>query len=257
MAIPLYHAVASVAPDPAAIFTRAQTAWTQRQEPPYESFTLPCAQTLLADACAPGARVQFIVRFADGRTFAQTIAEDDRPAVVLLRGGFIVGPAGAPFGFYRRAPQPGATQPSATIAPPPPNLAADPIATIATVSAVDRAYDITLAGMQTLGSRVCYHLRLRPLRAPQTYPLRDLWIDAQTYDVVRLTYAWPFNDTTAQITYGFAPVGPHAIWSIVHIEAQAVSHGLFTTHEQSVSEELHDIEFPASVPESDFVSPAP
>lgn len=134
-----------------------------------------------------------------------------------------------------------------------PNLAEDPIITIATVTAVDRAYAITLTGTERIGTHTCYHLRLRPLRDPQSYPLRDLWVDTTTYDVVRLTYVWPYNDITADVTYDFAPVGPQAIWAIVHIEGQAVSHGLFTTHVERVSEDLQNIDFPASEPDADFV----
>ena len=247
MAIPLYHAVAAGAPDPLAIFTRAQSTWNARTRPPYESFTLPCESTFLADRCTAGVTVQFIIRLADGRTFAQTLTTDGRPGVVLLRGGFAYGPAGAPFGFYRRAPQPGAT-PAAV----PPNLAADPIATIAVVQAVDRAYDITLAGTEMIATRACYHLRLRPLRDPLLYPLRDLWVDTSTYDVVRLNYAQPFNETTANVTYDFAPAGPQSIWSIVHIEAQATVHGLFTAHVERVSEDLQNIAFPPSEPDEYF-----
>jgi hypothetical protein len=235
-------------PDPTAIFTQAQTVWRARAVPAYESFTLPCSSTLLADKCSAGTQVQFIVRLSDGRTFAQTIAENGRPATVLLHGGYIVGPAGAPFGFYRRSPAPGATT-----APPPPNLAEDPIATIATVAAIDRAYAIAFAGTQSVGAHTCYHLRLRPLRDPQSYPLRDLFVDTTTYDVVRLSYAWPYNGTTADVTYDFAPVGTSAIWSIVHIEAQAVSHGLFTTHVERISEDLQNITFPANEPDADFI----
>jgi len=216
--------------------------------PPYQSFTLPCSSTLLANACSADTQVQFIVRLSDGRTFAQTIDANGRPGAVLLRGGYIVGPAGAPFGFYRRAPVPGATA-----APSPPNLAEDPIAPIATVTAVDRAYALTLAGTENIGTRACYHLRLRPLRDPQSYPLRDLWVDTSTYDVVQLTYVWPYNNTTADVTYDFAPVGPQAIWAIVHIQAQAVSHGLFTTHVERVSEDLQDITFPPTEPDADFI----
>jgi hypothetical protein len=233
-------------PDPTAIFTQAQTAWSARAIPAYESFTLPCSSTLLADRCSADTQVQFIVRLSDGRYFAQTIAADGRPATVLVHGGDIVGPAGAPFGFYRRAPVPGAT------AAAPSNLAKDPIATIATVTAMDRAYEITLTGTDQIGAYSCYHLRLRPLRDPQNYLLRDLWVDTTTYEVVRLNYAWPFNGTTADITYDFAPVGPQATWTIVHIQAQAVSHGLFTTHVDRVDENLQNIAFPASEPDADF-----
>lgn len=216
--------------------------------PPYESFTIACASTFLANSCGTGTVIQFIVRFADGRTFAQTLTADGRPGTVLLRGGYAVGPAGAPFGFYRRAPAQGATP-----VPTPPNLAEDPIQTIAVVHAVDRAYTITYAGTTTIGAHTCYHLRLRPLRDPQRYALRELWIDTMTYDVVRLIYVWPYNDIFANVTYDFAPAGPAGVWSIVHIDAQATSRGLFSTHVEHVSEDLQNITFPISVPDEDFL----
>jgi len=247
MTIPLYHAIAANALDPVAIFTRAQTAWVQRTQPSFESFTLPCGETFLANQCAAGATVQFIVRLGDGRTFAQTLDAQGRPATILLRGGYAMGPAGAPFGFYRRAPRPGANA-----AAPPPNLAPDPLATIAVVAAVDHAYAVTLDGIVTLGAHACYHLHLRPLRDAQAYPLRELWIDTATYDVRRLRYTWPYNDITTDVTYDFAPIGPNAIWCIVHIDARAISHGLFTSHVEHVGEDLHDIAFPVNVPADDF-----
>lgn len=213
--------------------------WNARSIPPYESFTIACDQTFLADRCTPGTHVQFIIRSSDGRTFAQTLAPGSGASAVLLRGGYAMGPAGAPFGFYRRTPVPGAAAP-----PSPPNLAPDPLQTIAVVSAVDRAYEIRLDGIVTVGSRSCYHLRLRALRDPLGYPLRELWIDTATYDVVRLTYAWPFNGTSASVTYDFAPVGAQAIWSIVHIDA--------TAGREHVAEDLQNIEFPASEPPADF-----
>jgi len=215
--------------------------------PPFESFTIACAQTFLAQHCANGAVVQFIVRLADGRTFAQTVDADGHPGMVLLRGGYAVGPAGAPFGFYRRAPVAGATS-----APTPPNLLADPMQTIAVVRAVDRAYDISLAGVTTIGAHSVYHLRLRPLRNPQQFPLRELWVDTSTYDVVRLRYVWPYNGSAADVTYDFAPIGTQGIWSIVHIDATATTHTLFATHTEHVSEDLHDITFPPSAPDTDF-----
>ena len=248
MTLPLYHAVAANAPDPSAIFTRAQAVWNARAVPAYESFTLPCDETFLANSCTAGTVLQFIVRLRDGRTFAQTLTADGRPGTVLLRGGYAFGPAGAPFGFYRRTPVAGATPP-----PSPPNLAADPMQTITTVRAVDRAYDISYLETTTIEARTVYHLRFRPLHDPQHYPLRELWVDTATYDVVRLTYAWPYNTITASITYDFAPVGPARVWSIVHIDAQATSHGLFAAHTEHVGEDLHDIAFPVNVPDEDFI----
>lgn len=155
-----------------------------------------------------------------------------------MHGGYITGPAGAPFGFYRRVP----ATPLAT--PPPPNLAADPIQTIATVQAVDRAYAISLVGTETVRGYVTMHLKLRPLRDPDLYPLRDLWVDQTTSNVVRLTYEQPFGPARAQITYDFAPSGVPPAWVIAAISASA--------GRQHVEQELGDISFPTTEPDADF-----
>jgi hypothetical protein len=116
--------------------------------------------------------------------------------------------------------------------------------TIATVTSTDRAYDVTLAGIENIDGRACYHLVLRPLRDASLYPLRNVWVDTGSFDVVQLTYQQPFNVTTAMVEYRFAPVGSSGTWTIVHIEAQS--------QRERVSEDLHDIKFPASEPAEDF-----
>ena len=223
-----------------ALFTAAQTVWNARSVPPYESFELACDQTFLADRCSSGTLVQFIVRSADGRSFAQTLDAQGKPGVVLLRGGEMYGPAGAPFGFYRRTPVAGALQTYA----PPPAAPGDPIATIASVTAVDRAYDVTLAGAQSVDGVPCIRLNLRPLRDPSLYPLRELLVQRGTDRIAALTYAQPYNGGYATVHYRFAAVGPQAYWTIVHIDASA--------GREYVSQDLANITFPAGVPASDF-----
>jgi hypothetical protein len=56
---------------------------------------------------------------------------------------------------------------------------------IATVVSTNRAYDISLAGEESIDGQSAYHLRLRPLRSPLVYRLRDLWVDETTFDVAR------------------------------------------------------------------------
>jgi len=220
------------------IFLRAQATWSERAQPRYEAFSVPCSVTYLASRCSPAVRIRFIVRLTDGRTYAETIASDAQPASVLLRGGYITGPAGAPLGFYRRAPD------NSLPFTPPPNLAADPLRTIATVTAVDYAYRVRLIGDETLGGVTTAHLTLAPLRKPDVYLLRDLWVAVDSDEVVRLVYEEPFGKSSARITYDFAPVGETAIWTIVHISA--------ATSREAVSESLDDIEFPPSEPDSYF-----
>jgi len=246
-AIVLSTIVALNAPAPDDIFLQAQAAWNNRVLPPYESFRIPCQETFLAQKCRPNAEVEFIVRLADGRTYAQTVGPEGSQE--LMRGGYITGPAGAPFGFYRRVPT-AATEPPS----PPPNLAPDPLGTIATVQAVDKAYDVTLVGSEIIDGRDSYHLQLRPLRDPDRYPLRDLWVERSGFEVVRLTYEQPFGgpSTRARIHYDFAPIGTPPVWTIVHIDAEATTKKLFSAETQSVSEDLRDITFPTSEPSEYF-----
>lgn len=66
--------------------------------------------------------------------------------------------------------------------------------TIVTVNAYDRAYAITDLGTEALGGFEVHHLRLRPLRDPAKYRLRDLWIDVYTYQVLKLVTQGNFTD---------------------------------------------------------------
>jgi hypothetical protein len=231
--------------DATAIFLQAQKAWIARAVPAYESFHIACEQTFLAARCGAGDVVAFTVRSGDGRTFAQTVPVNGGVGKVLLRGAYITGPAGTPLGFFRVLPGNGSPPPS-----PPPNLAPDPRQTIATVTANSHAYDIVLAGEGSIDGRRCYHLTLRPRAEPERYPLRDLWVEESSYEVVALTYTRPYDerDTWASVSYRFAPIGPAHVWAIVHIEAEAVVHGLLSSKTERVSDELSDISFPTTVP---------
>ncbi|HZY96336.1 MAG TPA: hypothetical protein VFE35_04455 [Candidatus Cybelea sp.] len=56
--------------------------------------------------------------------------------------------------------------------------------TIAFVVAIAKApYDVSLAGVEDLDGHKTYHLVLRPREDPLKHNLRDLWIDASSYDL--------------------------------------------------------------------------
>jgi hypothetical protein len=247
-ALVVAQATATPSPSPVEIFGRAQRAWMARAIPPYESFVVACENTFLAPHCAAGDRVEFTVRASDGRTYAQTLPAGGAPPKVLLRGGYITGPADTPLGFYRVLPN-GQSPPSS-----PPNFAPDPLQTIATVTTSAHVYDIRLTGEESIDGRTCYHLTLRPLIEPDRYPLRELWVDATSFEVVQLTYERPYDaeNTRASVRYRFAPIGRNGVWAIVHIEADAAVHQLFSTKTERVADDLSEISFPSSVPESYF-----
>jgi hypothetical protein len=140
--------------------------------------------------------------------------------------------------------------PTGNAAPsPPPNFAPDPLRTIASVTAIDYAYRVQNLGQEIVGGIEAFHLELAPLRKPDLYPLRDLWVAVDSYQIIRLVYERPFQRTTARITYDFGQVGTPPIWTIVHIAAS-------TPHE-SVSESLDEIAFPTSEPDSLFEAQRP
>jgi len=232
-------------PSPYAIVSRAQTAWEARTVPPFLSFEIPCADTFLAPHCQPGTAVAFVVRMSDGRTYAQTVAT---PPVRLMCGGFIYGPASTPLAFFRRIDANNVPGPLAS--PPPENFAADPFGprAIASVVVTDRAYTVTLAGTERLDGATVYHLQLQPNYEPEQHPLRDLWVDAASFEVLQLGYARHAQSGAPQgtVAYRFAQVGPGRIWAIVSIDATLpVTAAAPAAHLHS---DLANVTFPAQEP---------
>jgi hypothetical protein len=67
-----------------------------------------------------------------------------------------------------------------------PLLDASNLPTIATVTAIDRVYKVSFVGAEPVGALYTYHLHLEPTRYPERYRVRELWIDAYTYQLVQL-----------------------------------------------------------------------
>lgn len=73
------------------------------------------------------------------------------------------------------------------LAPPPPYSGqTGNLATIGSVSTKQRDYDVTFVGAELCGAEPSYHLALRPLRDPKVYRLRDMWVDAASYDTLKV-----------------------------------------------------------------------
>jgi hypothetical protein len=77
------------------------------------------------------------------------------------------------------------------------------------VSASAHAYDVALAGEESIRGRECYHLTLRPRLDPDRFPLRDLWVEETAFEIVQLMYERPYDErhTRVAVLYRFAPVG--------------------------------------------------
>ncbi len=129
-----------------------------------------------------------------------------------------------------------------------PDLAAP--ATIAHVTAREAPpYAIDLVGTQDVGQRKAYHLRLRPLFDPATHNLRDLWIEANTFEVLVAHFVSRYSprpgaiDSASDVTEYFTQVGQYRI----------ASHIIFTYQTRHVSQlndvTISQVAFPASLPD--------
>lgn len=65
---------------------------------------------------------------------------------------------------------------------------ASELKTIAVVAATREDYRIDLVSTENIDGNLTDHLRLTPLRSLPKYNLRDLWIDAQTFDLRRARF---------------------------------------------------------------------
>jgi hypothetical protein len=66
------------------------------------------------------------------------------------------------------------------------SLSTSKLKTIATVTAVSRVYRVTLLGTEVVDGLYTDHLQLEPTSHPERYRIRDLWVDAYTYQIVQL-----------------------------------------------------------------------
>lgn len=79
--------------------------------------------------------------------------------------------------------------------PLPQPSSASNLPTIATVTAIGRVYRISLIGTEIVDGLNAYHLHLEPTIDPDRYRIRELWIDAYTYQVVQLQTQGNFTTT--------------------------------------------------------------
>ena len=80
----------------------------------------------------------------------------------------------------------------------------DKLKTIAISTGFQRRYTVTLAGIEAVDGRDCYHLSLKPAYQSPRLRLRELWVDTQSYETRRLVTAGNFTGSGVPWTIQFA-----------------------------------------------------
>jgi hypothetical protein len=113
------------------------------------------------------------------------------------------------------------------------------IQTLAVARAIARyPYEVSLVGSESVGGHTAYHLRFVPRGDAERYPVRDLWIDATSFDVRKVAAREVEHAGILQVpfllTVEFGAAGPY--WLVERGEAGATAHlVLFTVSAQGVA----------------------
>ncbi len=155
-----------------------------------------------------------------------------------------------------QAPSQGA-RPSPTPAPAASSVAGiatqAPLREIGRVEAVARDYTIAFAGVEAVHDVQAYHLVLTPLRRPDFYRLRDLWVDTSTYATLKLDVAGlfegkPYADARWTITYVDFDGRPY----VQQIKTDDTLHFGMDRYVSGLEFDFVGYDFPASIPPLEF-----
>jgi hypothetical protein len=245
---PLAPAAQPPALEAAVILDRARAQVAARKIPPYIAYTQYAALARHGRTRAEQARI--VLRTADGKVNSTPLPDspndrvdatptvDDRPLVFPT----------TTFGFARRGPGEAPSQYESRSTP-----AAGPSgpAVIGHVTATARDYDATLVGSETLAGAGVYHLRLVPRFDPQHHPIREMWIDASTFDPRRIAIElWAQTGPVRSrptVTVDFAPVD--GTWLVSHAAMDFVLRFAFLNYGGSGDFRISDVSFPTSEPD--------
>ncbi|HME80465.1 MAG TPA: hypothetical protein VKF82_00155 [Candidatus Eremiobacteraceae bacterium] len=89
------------------------------------------------------------------------------------------------------------------------------LARLAPATSAARAYDVSLLGVESLHGRHAYLLELTPLLDPKAHRVREMWVDAKTFAVLKLTSAGAFRTGQATtVTWTVSYTINHGRWLI-------------------------------------------
>lgn len=234
----------SLSPD--AILLRAQAVTRRHPHPQY--YTYKMHEVFIHH----GGRFEYDYQVwyrSDGKGLMQGLTPDKRGRrETLFQYPFPVAPDIDILLYATPAPRP---TPSPVLSPTPLASGATPAPVIEqAVILGNRYYAVALAGVEQLSGHPVYHLTLHPLADERSHPLKDLWVDVNSFEVYRshLKAGGTLGPLTGAIeaTADFAPVGPY--WMVTHLVADGSGHVAFISDSGHYEYAFSDFGFPASLP---------
>jgi hypothetical protein len=219
---------------PFEVIDKAIVRWQTRPRPDKISYTVNFIGSNRERAYRRRFRVDYAVATHDTRT---TTLSSDGPAPPFIDPEKQQLLPTETFGFVPR-------DVSTATAAPSPGPTSLPV--IAAVRAMGRyPYEVNFVGADQIDGQRAYHLALAPRRNPDEYPLRELWIDAGTYDVLKVIALQFERLGPIRIPYlisaRYAEEGPY--WIIHHAEAGATVHAGIFSYSSRAEAEFEDFEY--------------
>lgn len=140
----------------------------------------------------------------------------------------------------------------ATPTPAPSGHTSPPLISIQAITA-SRYYTVSLIGLEDYQGHSVYHLGLTPLPGidQKAHPWRDLWVDAQTYEVWKAhalgCCSIGLATGTIEGTAEFEPVGPY--WLLAHASGYGQGHIAFISDSGQYEYFFSGFDFPETLPD--------
>lgn len=202
---------ASAAPtlDANEIYDRARAAAYAARLPAFLSYETHATFARKGKIKAEHFRV--VMRTADAKSYVTPLPDSPRDRLDTTPRVQDAPPYLSPFNTFGLIERKAGEKPSRYEAPGTPAPAASGPPVIGSVTVTARPYDISLLGIETLGSRSVYHLVLHPVRDPVHRRLRELFVATDTYRLERAVIqaygaAGPLH-TRPLVTIDYAPAG--------------------------------------------------
>jgi len=246
-------AVPSLSPHSARdIFIIARARWLGIPEPPYLDYTVTLRGSHKDRSFDD--RFHVLYRSVDRKSIVETISlTGEQPPKQDLRRQ-VVFPDDT-FGFVERRRN-YALPTSVSAETPSPRATALP-EIVAVTAMTQLPYEPSLIGRERVRGREAYHLLLSPRFDPKRFPLHDAWIDATTFDVVRVraNADRPVGRLTAHVAIvcDYGRVGPYRL--IRSIDAEGSARVLFASYTQLAHARYDEIFAPRDIPELDLEPP--